>query len=77
VASRLFGGWRTGAIATFRSGPPVPIPVQDVGPAASNVVRSRNKRFPIWENLRAELRAEFFNLLNHASFGLPGHRRVT
>lgn len=43
------------------------------GPGMTNVDGSFTKRFPIRENWRAELRAEFFNLLNHANFALPGH----
>jgi hypothetical protein len=43
------------------------------GPGMTNLDGTLTKRFPIRENLRAELRAEFFNLLNHTNFGLPGH----
>jgi hypothetical protein len=124
--TRLFGGWRTGAIASFQSGPPMtvfsftnetnafppgsvradligdpnlpsgertlsqwfntaafanPAPFRFgtsgrgimTGPGMTNLDGTLTKRFPIRENLRAELRAEFFNLLNHTNFGLPGH----
>ena len=124
--SRLFGGWRTGAITTLQSGPSMTVfsftnetnafPSGSVradlvgdpqlpsgdrtlarwfntaafanpapfrfgtagrgilpGPGLFNVDGSLTKRFPIRENWRAEVRAEFFNLLNHANFGLPGH----
>jgi hypothetical protein len=43
------------------------------GPGTINVDSSFAKRFPIRENWRAELRAEFFNLFNHTNFNLPGH----
>ena len=43
------------------------------GPATTNVDTSLIKSFPIHEALRFEIRAEFFNLLNHANFNLPGH----
>jgi len=122
----LFGGWRTGGIATLQSGSAMTffsftnetnafpagsvradlvgnpeLPSGDrtlarwfntaafanaapfrfgtsgrgimTGPGRVNVDASLMKRFPIRENWRAELRAEFFNLFNHANFGLPGH----
>ena len=31
------------------------------------------KEFPVTERFRFELRGEFYNLLNHANFELPGH----
>ena len=119
----LLGGWKTGAIATFQSGPAftvyssvdqtnafppgtnranlvgdprlaggklgewfntaafqLPAPYQFGnggrgilnGPGLFNIDASFIKDFPITERWRAELRAEFFNLLNHANFGLPG-----
>jgi Carboxypeptidase regulatory-like domain len=43
------------------------------GPGLWNLDSSWIKNFPIRERLRAEVRAEFFNFLNHANFGLPGH----
>jgi hypothetical protein len=42
------------------------------GPGLFNIDASFIKNFPIRERCRAELRAEFFNFLNHANFGLPG-----
>ena len=130
IVTRLFGGWRTGAIASFQSGPPftvfssvnqtnafipgalrsdlvgtaelatsertlgrwfntgafaIPAPFRFGtagrgilrGPGLSNLDSSFIKIFPIRESLRLELRAEFFNLLNHANFGLPGHSAGT
>jgi hypothetical protein len=124
--TRAFGGWRTGAIVTFQSGPPLsvyssvnqtnaytpgsiradlvgnpnlpdserrlsrwfntdafrsPAPYtfgtsgRSVlrGPGVSSIDSSFTKKFPIRERWNAEVRAEFFNLLNHANFGLPGH----
>ncbi|MFB3828297.1 MAG: hypothetical protein ACE15B_16130 [Bryobacteraceae bacterium] len=126
LLTTLFGGWRTGVIASFQSGPPFSVfsftnqtnafPAGSVradlignprlpesertlarwfntaafsqpaayrfgtagrsimtGPGITNVDASFNKRFPIAEGWRAELRAEFFNLLNQTSFGLPAH----
>jgi hypothetical protein len=124
--TRLFGGWKTGAIATFQSGaaytvysavnqtnafPPgalradllgdprlsgserrlgrwfntdafrVPAPYRFgtagrsilSGPSLWNIDASFIKTFAVREGWRAELRAEFFNFLNHAVFNLPGH----
>jgi predicted component of type VI protein secretion system len=41
------------------------------GPGLANVDSSFAKQFPIKENWRAEVRAEFFNLFNRANFSLP------
>jgi hypothetical protein len=43
------------------------------GPGLVNFDASFIKIFPIKESLRAEVRAEFFNLFNKANFGLPAH----
>jgi hypothetical protein len=43
------------------------------GPGQWNIDASWIKSFAIRERWRAELRAEFFNFLNHANFGLPAH----
>jgi hypothetical protein len=43
------------------------------GPATTNIDASLIKSFPIHESWRFEVRAEFFNLANHANFNLPGH----
>jgi hypothetical protein len=43
------------------------------GPARQNVNLSLSKLFALGERKRVELRGEFFNLPNHANFGLPGH----
>jgi hypothetical protein len=42
------------------------------GPGLINVDSSFAKRIPLRETWRAELRAEFFNLLNQTNFNLPG-----
>ncbi len=42
------------------------------GPGLINIDSSFAKRIPIHEKWRAELRAEFFNLLNQSNFNLPG-----
>ena len=43
------------------------------GPDFVNTDFSVVKRFALpWENLGLDFRAEFFNLFNHAQFGLPG-----
>jgi hypothetical protein len=47
------------------------------GPGLWNIDSSWIKSFAIRENLRAELRAEFFNFLNHANFGLPARSAGT
>ncbi len=43
------------------------------GPGTVNVDTSFIKSFPIREWLRFEIRAEFFNLFNHANFNQPDH----
>jgi len=43
------------------------------GPGIFNIDASFVKGFPIRERWRAELRADFFNFLNHTNFGLPAH----
>jgi hypothetical protein len=44
------------------------------GPGMQNIDSSFTKSFAIrGEHTRVELRADFFNLFNHAKFGLPGH----
>ena len=121
--TRLLGGWKTGTIATFQSGPaftvyssvdqtnafpsgtnraqlvgdphaaggtiaqwfnraafqlPAPYLFGNAGrgilngPGLWNIDASFIKSFPIRERWRADLRADFFNFLNHANFGLPG-----
>jgi hypothetical protein len=40
-------------------------------PGVSNIDLALSKTTPIRENLRMELRADFFNLLNHAEFANP------
>ncbi len=42
------------------------------GPAFFNIDASVQKSFPLRERVHFTLRGEFFNLLNHANFGLPG-----
>jgi hypothetical protein len=42
------------------------------GPNFINTDFSAIKHFPIRESFRIDFRAEFFNLFNHAQFGLPG-----
>jgi hypothetical protein len=32
-----------------------------------------SKEFPLTERFQLNLRGEFYNLLNHANFELPGH----
>jgi hypothetical protein len=122
--SRLFGGWKAGAIVTMQSGAaftvyssvdqtnafPAGTQRADLigdphasggstarwfnidafripaallfgtagrgilnGPRMSNIDASWIKSFAIRERWRAEVRAEFFNFLNHANFGLPAH----
>jgi len=43
------------------------------GPGIETVDLSLFKSFPLTERVRLQFRAEFFNLLNHANFGLPEH----
>jgi hypothetical protein len=42
------------------------------GPGYNNVDFSLLKDFKITERWKTEFRGEFFNVLNHANFGLPG-----
>jgi hypothetical protein len=42
------------------------------GPDFINTDFSVIKHFPVKENFRIDFRAEFFNLFNHAQFGMPG-----
>ncbi len=43
-----------------------------IGPGIANWDFSVFKSFPVWEAVRLQFRAEFFNLLNHAEFAFPG-----
>jgi hypothetical protein len=43
------------------------------GPSWKNVDLTLSKNFKIREHLSSELRGEFFNVLNHPNFDLPGH----
>jgi hypothetical protein len=43
------------------------------GPAWKNVDLTLSKNFKITERWSTELRGEFFNVLNHANFDIPGH----
>jgi hypothetical protein len=43
------------------------------GPAWKNVDFTLSKNFKISERWSTELRGEFFNVLNHANFNIPGH----
>jgi hypothetical protein len=47
------------------------------GPGMWNIDQSFIKSIPIRDQFRLELRAEFFNLLNHANFNLPNHSAGT
>src|SRR5262249_39603728 len=42
------------------------------GPGYQNLDFNLAKDFAIWERLMAQFRAEFFNALNRANFGVPG-----
>jgi hypothetical protein len=43
-----------------------------VGPGFVNLDTSLAKYFPIREGMNLQFRGEFFNLLNHPNWGLPG-----
>jgi hypothetical protein len=43
------------------------------GPAWKNVDVTMSKNFNITERWKTELRGEFFNVINHANFDIPGH----
>jgi hypothetical protein len=43
------------------------------GPASKNVDLTLAKNFKLTERLKSELRGEFFNVINHAVFDIPGH----
>jgi hypothetical protein len=43
------------------------------GPAWKNVDVTLSKNFKLTERWSTELRCEFFNVLNHANFDIPGH----
>lgn len=42
------------------------------GPGYQNFDFNLSKEFPIWERVSTQFRAEFFNALNRANFGIPG-----
>ncbi len=44
------------------------------GPGFSVVDMSIQKRFAITEDVRLEIRADFFNFANHANFNIPERR---
>ena len=43
------------------------------GPSWKNADLTLSKNFRVTERWRAELRGEFFNVINHANFDIPGH----
>ena len=46
------------------------------GPGLANLDSALNKRFRLTERVRAQFRAELFNLLNHPNFAIPSQRTV-
>ena len=48
-----------------------------VGPGFANADMSLEKNFAIRESMNAVFRAEFFNIINHANFGLPNTTPLT
>ena len=48
-----------------------------VGPGIANVDTGIEKSFKIRERANAVFRAEFFNVINHANFGLPNTSVLT
>jgi len=44
-----------------------------IGPGFANVDLTLDKTTAITERLRMNFRAEFFNIMNHANFGLPSN----
>jgi hypothetical protein len=45
---------------------------QEFGPHQTALNFAASKEFPIYENLRLQLRGELFNAFNHPNFGVPG-----
>ena len=43
------------------------------GDGLQTVDMTLSKEFPVTERYKFEIRSEFYNLLNHANFELPGH----
>jgi len=43
------------------------------GPAWKTVDLTVSKNFRVTEKIQSELRGEFFNIMNHANFDVPGH----
>jgi hypothetical protein len=43
------------------------------GDASQTVDATLSREFPVTERFKVDLRSEFYNLLNHANFELPGH----
>src|SRR6185436_16376461 len=43
------------------------------GDGSQTVDATLSKEFPLTERFKVNLRGEFYNLLNHANFELPGH----
>jgi hypothetical protein len=43
------------------------------GDGLQTVDLTLSKEFPVSERYKFDLRGEFYNLLNHANFELPGH----
>jgi hypothetical protein len=42
------------------------------GPGLENWDQSVTRTFPVYERVKLQFRAEFFNSLNHANFSAPG-----
>jgi hypothetical protein len=47
------------------------------GPSLDNVDLSVTKRFSLSERIRGDFRSEFFNLFNHANFGVPSINTIS
>jgi hypothetical protein len=46
------------------------------GPGFANVDMAFKKLFPVRESVDLQLRAEFFNILNHANFSTPSQTTI-
>ena len=76
IGSRLTDYFNTAAFArpaNFTTGNVAPRIGSVRSPGTNNVDLALGKTFPITERLKAELRAEAYNSLNHPVFAAPGY----